>query len=44
LEQINMISEIHFKDKPLIILINDYEILGRKINKFIQYVEANWKT
>ena len=43
LEQINMISDIHFKDNPLSILRNDCETLGRKINKFIQYVELNWK-
>jgi four helix bundle protein len=32
LEQINMINDIHFKDKPLTYLINNYEVLGRKIN------------
>lgn len=25
-------------------LVKDYEILGAKINKFIQYVELNWKS
>ncbi|SKB60646.1 four helix bundle protein [Salegentibacter holothuriorum] len=25
-------------------LINEYETLGAKLNKFIQYVELNWKT
>lgn len=24
--------------------LEDYNILGAKINKFIQYVDANWKT
>ena len=38
-----MISDIHFKEKPLNDLINQYEILGRRINKFIEYVEKNWK-
>jgi len=37
-----MISDIHFKDQPLNDLINEYDILGKKINKFIQYVENNW--
>ena len=43
LSQLNMISDIHFPDNPLTILINKYGILGKKINKFIQYVEDNWK-
>lgn len=43
LEQINMINDIHFKEKPLTDLVENYEVLGRKINKFIQYVETNWK-
>lgn len=43
LSQLNMISDIHFPDKPLIELVNKYEKLGRKINKFIQYVEKEWK-
>ena len=42
ISQLNMISDIHFKDQPLNDLINEYEILGKKINKFIQYVENNW--
>lgn len=41
--QLNMISDIHYPDNPLSDLINNYEKLGRKINKFIQYVENNWK-
>ena len=32
IEQINMISEIHFKEKPLTYLIEEYDTLGRKIN------------
>ncbi|MCD6596157.1 MAG: four helix bundle protein [Bacteroidales bacterium] len=42
ISQLNMISDIHFKENPLINLINDYNQLGKKINKFIQYVEKNW--
>ena len=37
-----MIDEIHLESKALIELISDYEILGRKLNKFIDYVEKNW--
>ncbi|PLX23044.1 MAG: four helix bundle protein [Marinilabiliales bacterium] len=44
ISQLNMISDIHFPDKPLNQLINEYDILGKKINKFIQYVENNWLT
>lgn len=43
ISQLSMISEIHFKEQPLIQLIENYNILGSKINKFIQYVEQNWK-
>lgn len=42
ISQIIMINEIHFESKDLIELISDYEILGRKINKFIDYVEKHW--
>jgi len=41
--QLNMISDIHFKENPLTDLIKRYDNLGGKINKFIQYVETNWK-
>lgn len=44
ISQLNMISDIHFTKKPLERLIREYEKLGRKINKFIQYVEMEWKT
>ena len=43
LSQLNMISDIHFPDEPLIDLINQYDHLGKMINKFIQYVENKWK-
>ncbi len=43
LSQLNMISDIHFKENPLTDLIEKYQILGKKINKFIDYVEKNWK-
>lgn len=37
-----MISDIHFQENPLNQLINDYDILGKRINMFIKYVENNW--
>jgi len=43
MSQLSMISDIHFKEKPLDKLMSEYNILGKKINKFIQYVEGNWK-
>jgi len=43
ISQLNMISDIHFKDIPLTNLISKCELLGKKINRFIQYVENNWK-
>jgi len=43
LSQLNMISDIHFADNPLTDLISNYELIGKKINRFIQYVEDNWK-
>ncbi|MCB9360916.1 MAG: four helix bundle protein [Flavobacteriales bacterium] len=41
--QLEMISEIYFKENPLTELIDNYNILGKRINKFIQYVDDNWK-
>ena len=41
--QLNMISDIYFSENPLNELIESYGILGKKINKFIQYVEEKWK-
>ena len=42
--QLNMINDLYFEDQPLTKLMNDYDMLGKKINRFIQYVENNWKT
>lgn len=44
ISQLNMISDIHYPDNPLTELIDEYNVLGKKINKYIQYVENNWKT
>lgn len=40
--QLTMIDEIHFESKGLTELISEYEILGRKLYKFMEYVEQNW--
>lgn len=44
ISHLEMISDLHFKDKPLENLLKKYDLLGRKINRFILYVENNWKT
>lgn len=41
--QLEMISDLYFKEKPLVELIENYCVLGKRINKFIQYVDENWK-
>jgi four helix bundle protein len=42
ISQLAMIDEIHFESKKLTELISEYEILGRRIYKFMEYVEQNW--
>ncbi|MBL4655924.1 MAG: four helix bundle protein [Bacteroidia bacterium] len=44
ISQLNMINDIHFGDGQLTQMIEEYDKLGRKINKFIQYVESDWKS
>jgi hypothetical protein len=39
-----MINELYFENTGINGLLEEYEVLGGKINKFIQYVEENWKT
>ena len=41
---LDMINKIHYSEKPLKDMATNYEHLGGKLNKFIQYVENNWKT
>ena len=41
--QLDMISDIHFPKDPLSELMEKYEELGKRLNKFIQYVEQSWK-
>lgn len=42
ISQLSMINEIHFESKHQLGLISEYEILSKKIYKFIDYVEKNW--
>ncbi len=42
--QLTMINEIHFQNQPIDGLIEEYDKLGRMINKFLQYVESSWQT
>jgi len=44
ISHLNMINDIHFQSNPLNELISEYEILGKKINKFIQFIEESWLT
>ena len=44
ISHLNMISDIHFTQNPLTKLIDNYDTLGKKLNKFIQYVEKSWIT
>ena len=44
ISQLTMINEIYFENSGLSGLLEEYELLGGKINKFIQYVEESWKT
>ena len=42
MSQMEMINELHYNDDMLHPLLNYYDILGKKINRYIQYVEKNW--
>lgn len=42
ISQLSMINELHFESKGLADLVSEYEILGRKMYKFMEYVEQNW--
>jgi four helix bundle protein len=42
INQLEMINTLYFKEKPIDDLILEYNTLGGKINRFIQYVEKNW--
>ncbi|MBF0475291.1 MAG: four helix bundle protein [Deltaproteobacteria bacterium] len=40
---LNFIKDIHHQQEEIDLLLSDYNHLGAKINKFIQYVEEHWK-
>ncbi len=44
ISQLTMINQLYFENNGLTGLLEEYELLGGKINKFIQYVEENWKS
>tara|TARA_R110002126_G_scaffold35949_4_gene109927 strand:+ start:5648 stop:6025 length:378 start_codon:yes stop_codon:yes gene_type:complete len=44
ISQLNMISDIYYPENRLTVLIDRYDNLGGKINRFINYVETSWKT
>jgi four helix bundle protein len=44
ISQLTMINEIYFENTNLNDLIEEYDALGAKINRFIKYVEENWQT
>lgn len=41
ISHLNMINDFHFPEAPLTELLEKYDLLGRKINKFIQYIESH---
>jgi four helix bundle protein len=44
ISQLEMLIQLYTNFPDFLELLPEYEILGRKINNFIQYVEASWKT
>ncbi|WP_159516997.1 four helix bundle protein [Sunxiuqinia indica] len=44
ISQLMMISDLYFEKEGLKDLLEEYDVLGARINKFIQYVEKNWQT
>jgi len=44
ISQLEMINILYFIDNPINEIIAEYNMLGSKINRFIQYVENNWNT
>ena len=43
LSHLEMINELYPGIQDCKNLINEYNILGKRINSYIQYVETNWK-
>jgi four helix bundle protein len=44
LNQIETIRTLYPEQNEWNALIEDYELLGKQINKFIQYVQSSWKS
>ncbi|MCK5906705.1 MAG: four helix bundle protein [Flavobacteriales bacterium] len=44
ISQIEMINDLYFEKESLNELLKKYDELGRKLNRFIQFVETSWKT
>lgn len=44
INQLEMINKLYFAESPIDALINEYNTLGSKINRFIQHVEKNWNS
>ena len=42
ISQLEMINQLYFQENPINPLIDKYNILGGKINRFITYVENKW--
>ena len=42
--QLQMINRIYSSNPTRDRLVSNYQILGRKINQYLQYVENNWRT
>ena len=43
INQLEMLNVLYFQKAPICDLIDQFDILGRKLNTFIQYVETSWK-
>jgi four helix bundle protein len=44
LSQLEMINDLHFEGMGLNKMINEYRLLSKKTNRFLNYVENNWLT
>jgi four helix bundle protein len=44
LSQLEMLAVLYPEEKEFPMLFKEYDILGRKINNYIDFVENNWKT
>ena len=42
--QLEMLKALYPEMTEFVALSNEYDILGRKINNYIEYVENNWRT